>query len=113
MKSDSTFSARISVRIHKERSVFGPGTAQLLRCIVSQNSVRNAAKLMDLSYSKAWKIIKTAEEELGYSLIERQHGGKAGGSASLTVEGKELLENYEKFNKDIQAYANKVFSKYF
>ncbi len=114
-KSDmnTALSAYVSVKIKKDATIFGPGTARLLRAIDCFSSVRNAAKSMDLSYSKAWKMINTTEEELQMPLVERRHGGKDGGSASLSHYGKNLLEKYERFNGDIQLYANKVFEQYF
>lgn len=54
---------------------------------------------MKMSNSKAWKILKRAEEDLDMPLVERISGGKDGGGSKLTQEGEELLEKYENLFK--------------
>lgn len=57
-----------------------------------------------MAYSKASKLIKQAEENLGFSLTTRSAGGKAGGGSLLTPEGKRWLAQYEAYrNACIQA----------
>ena len=40
-----------------------------------------------------FKILKNAEQALGFALTERTAGGKDGGVGRLTPEGKEWLEH--------------------
>ncbi len=52
---------------------------------------------MGMAYTKALKILRNAENTLGYPLTIRVTGGKDGGGSRLTSEGKEWLEHYEAY----------------
>ena len=104
---------KVTVRIVEEKIFFGPGIAQLLNHVVSTGSVKSAAKEMGLSYTKAFKILNEADIQLGFPLLERYHGGKSGGQAILTVAGKEFLEKYLSYEREVQEYAKKRFLEVF
>ena len=70
MKQDLHYDMK--VRIMGEEKAFGPGVAQLLKGIEEMGSMQKAAEKMGLSYSKAWKMMKTAEQELGFAQQRRQ-----------------------------------------
>ena len=83
---------------------FGEGPCRLLRHIEKTGSLRAAAMEMGMAYSKASKLLKQAEENLGFSLTNRSTGGKNGGGSMLTMEGKQWLYRYEAYrNACIQA----------
>lgn len=106
-------SVKVKVTIHKESSFFGPGIAHLIKNIDEIGSVKEACVTMGLSYSKGWFILNRAEQELGYPLIHRSHGGKDGGGASLTDEGRELLSRFEELESRVAAYAEDAFDDIF
>ena len=54
----------------------------------------SACQVQGISYSKAWKMVKLAEEQLGLTFLERQTGGSGGGSSSLTEEGRQFIARY-------------------
>ena len=66
-----------------------------------------------MAASKAWKILRRAEADLGFPLVESVSGGKTGGYSKLTKEGKEFLERYQMFRKEIDQAAEESFMKYF
>lgn len=103
----------VKLRLAKDVGFFGPGTRNLLRLIESTGSVRLACGQLDMSYSKGWKILALVEEQLGYTVVSRQQGGKSGGAAHLTERGKELLERYEQFEQECKATVDEIFHKYF
>ena len=76
---------------------FGEGPARLLREIDKTGSLRAAAISMGMAYTKALKLMKQAEDALGFSLITRTTGGKAGGGSILTPEGIRWLRQYEAY----------------
>ena len=76
---------------------FGEGPARLLHGVETTGSLRAAAMSMDMAYSKALKLIRNAENALGFQLIHRSTGGKDGGGSRLTEEGKEWLRRYEAY----------------
>lgn len=64
----------VRFRLAKNDTFFGPGVAEFLILVDQSNSMQTACKEMEMSYSKGWKIIKKAENYLGYSLIESKSG---------------------------------------
>ena len=92
---------------------FGEGPARLLRGIDETGSLRAAAISMGMAYTKALKLMKQAEDALGFSLITRTTGGKAGGGSILTPEGTRWLRQYEAY-RDACIKANQaLYRQYF
>ena len=83
--------ANLTVRIFTDRKCFGPGVAELLRRVRELHSLRAAAMSMNMAYSKAWTVLRTAQEGLGVKLLRSSTGGRNGGGATLTAEGERLL----------------------
>lgn len=85
---------------------FGEGPYRLLRGVEQTGSLRSAAAAMGMAYSKAIRILKHAEEVLGFPLTSRSVGGVSGGGSRLTDEGKEWIEKYEAY-RDACVLANR------
>lgn len=92
---------------------FGEGPARLLRGIDESGSLRAAAMSMDMAYTKALKLMKQAEDALGFSLIARTTGGKAGGGSVLTPEGKQWLRQYETYRDACIRANQELYRQYF
>lgn len=103
----------LSVRLFTDRKCFGPGIAQLLHRVEELHSLRAAALSMEMAYSKAWKIVRNAEEGLGYPLLNSTTGGKNGGGADLTPEAKRLLAAYDDYCRELRAWADQRFRETF
>lgn len=103
----------MSLRIHREKKCFGSGVAELLRIVRETRSLRAATMRMDMAYSKAWSIIKTAEQQMGFKLLNATTGGKGGGGATLTPEAEQLLADYENFEREVREAADALFVKHF
>ena len=73
------------------------------------HSLNLSAKYMGMAYSKAWKIIRLAEETLGIQLLYRM--GKNG--SRLTEEGISLLEVYEKAEQEASKVVCDIFEDYY
>ena len=86
---------------------FGEGPFRLLCCVEKTGSLRAAAMEMEMAYSKASKILKQAEANLGFSLTSRSTGGKDGGGSVLTPEGKRWLSQYKAY-RDACIQANQA-----
>ena len=91
---------------------FGEGPCRLLRCVEKTGSLRAAAMEMEMAYSKACKLLKQAEANLGFSLTTRAAGGKGGGGSVLTPEGKRWLKQYEDY-RDACVRANQILYRQF
>jgi len=103
----------LRIRLAKEEIFFGPGVVTLLNFTKEFESLNGAAKEMNLSYSKAYKMIKIAEKALGFKLLDRKIGGIGGGGSSLTPECVEFLDKYTAFDKEVNLFSNELFNKYF
>ena len=101
------------VTLKKSDKFFGPGVSQLLHHIDDLKSIQSACKKMGMSYSKAWNIIKFAEKELGYKLLDTKSGGQGGGVSILTNECKIFLDKYDKMMNELNVYTKEVYIKYF
>ena len=67
---------------------------------------------MGISYRKAWGDLKSAEENLGYSLIEKHRGGKQGGKTILTPLGEKLIKAYADFHSRIETFIMDAFDDF-
>lgn len=103
----------LRIRLAKEDIFFGPGVVTLLTLTKEFESLNGAAKEMNLSYTKAYRMIKVAEKALGFKLLDRKIGGIGGGGSSLTPECIEFLEHYISFEKEINSISNDLFNKHF
>lgn len=103
----------LKLKIGGEHAFIGPGCWELLSLIEKNGSVRLACEEMQLSYSKAWKILNRLEAQAGHKVLIRRHGGKNGGETRLTQEGRELLARYEAFVKESNEAVRGIFEKYF
>ena len=85
----------------------GPGKVDLLRHIQSSGSILAAARAMNMSYMRAWKLLKTMEACFKKPLIKKSRGGIGGGNAHLTPEGLRALDLYDKMeNQSLNATAH-------
>ena len=92
---------------------FGPGVAALLEEVREKRSLRAAAGSMGMAYSKAWRIVRTAEEALGCKLLDSTIGGRHGGGAALTGEAEALLAAYQALREEVGAFAQERFRELF
>jgi len=73
---------------------FGPGKAELLEKIRELGSLQEAAGAMEMSYMKAWKLVKGLNARFCEPLVAMQRGGKEQGGATLTPTGEKVLALY-------------------
>lgn len=107
------FRPAIEISLMRENKLFDKTAALLLHMIEYTGTVKGACEKMQISYSKAWSILSTLEKNLGFSLIDRRPGGESGGVSQLTAEGKDLLDRYEQFARQVGCFAEKSFRECF
>ncbi len=101
----------LRIRLQKETSFWGIGIAQLLHGIEKTHSLRAAAQTMHISYSKAWKILRNAEKELGFPLLDSSTGGHDGGGSILTAKAVKLLTAYDEMVRKTEETMEHCFRK--
>ena len=111
---DRELHLKLTIRLYTDdnRRCFGPGIATLLERVRERRSLRAAASSMEMAYSKAWRIIRTAEEVFGCKMLDSTTGGRHGGGAVLTPEA-ERLTAYRAYQADVERYARENFQKSF
>ena len=110
---EKTFHPVLTVRIFGEEKCFGPGVAVLLRKVRELHSLRAAAMSLSMAYSKAWMVIRNAENGLGFHLLLSNTGGRNGGGAALTDEARLMLAAYDEYCEKLRAYGEKLFEETF
>jgi molybdate transport system regulatory protein len=77
----------------------GPGKAELLEHLRQTGSIAEAAKRMNMSYMRAWLLIKTMNQCYKQPLIQTLRGGAAGGGTEVTETGRKVLQIYRQMEK--------------
>ncbi len=96
----------------KGNGILGDGKWILLKAIAKEGSLTAATEVLNLSYRKTWNNLKKIEALLGFPILEKNRGGKDGGSSSLTPEGKKLVVTFDKFHAEFDQKINKAFVKF-
>ncbi len=112
--ASSRVRAASRVILHEDGEVFfGPGTEQLFALVAETGSLHQAAKSMGMSYSKAWRMAREAEDHAGMRLLSRRTGGVAGGGSALTREGRQLVDRFRALCEEADAEIDRLFDKHF
>ncbi|BDX38603.1 hypothetical protein CYCD_19580 [Tenuifilaceae bacterium CYCD] len=88
---------------------------ELLLNIGELGSLAATAERMQISYRKAWGLLRQSEQTLGFPLLEKHRGGRDGGNTLLTDEGKNLVESYkalrEEFDSSVKVFVKNFFHR--
>lgn len=88
----------------------GPGRIELLEKITQYGSIAKAAAAMEMSYKKAWDLVASMNRQASSPLVVTQTGGKKGGGALVTPEGKQAIAAYQtlqaRFHQFLQQETN-------
>ena len=85
----------IDLRLIKDNKIILDfDAARLLYYIRKMGTLLGAARLLGISYSKAWFIIDKIERNLGERIIDRYRGGVRRGYSALNEVGIRLLDMY-------------------
>lgn len=110
-KGELSFQLKLS--LFRDEECFNALTARFLESVETVGSMLGACQAQEISYSKGWKMIKTAEVQLGIQFLERQPGGSKGGFSVLTPEGKAFLEKFRRMEAAVQMAAETAFEEIF
>lgn len=104
---------RVFLRDDNGNKFFGEGPCRLLKGIARTGSLRAAALEMEMAYTKALRLLRHAEEVLGFPLTEKTVGGRGGGGSRLTPQAKEFVEKYERYRDACYAANEELFRQFF
>ena len=88
----------------KDNMLLGEGRVALLLAIDKLGSINKAAKSMNMSYAKAWKLVDSMNASSKKELVTKNTGGSGGGGTVLTDQGKKAVNIYLKLNASCQSF---------
>lgn len=95
--------ASIRIRISfRENIAIGQGKADLLEAIHKTGSISAAARVLEMSYRKAWNLVDEMNQCFRSPVVVAVKGGTKGGGAQVTSLGLEALAKF----REIQAKAS-------
>ncbi|MBC6989496.1 winged helix-turn-helix domain-containing protein [Hymenobacter sp. BT491] len=113
LRSDLTFrmNGRLWVESSEERFM-GIGRLELLEKIEATGSISKAAQAMNMSYKRAWDLVSSMNTQANKPLVITQTGGKSGGGALVTEEGKQAIQAFqamqERFRQFMEAETQRL-----
>ncbi len=66
-----------------------------------------------MSYRNAWGYLRELEKAAGFKFVERSSGGNRRQGMQLTAPGREFLACYRKFQRGLDAAAQRQFERSF
>lgn len=105
MNNNFKLHIRESFEDENGKRFLGPGVITLLEHLEKEPSLSKSAASMDMSYTKALRIIKNLEETLGVPILNRAHGGHERAGSSLTPFAISLIKNWKEFDKKLNELA--------
>ena len=98
-----------NLRVYQNNEPYlGKGPIQLLEGIIEHGSIAQAAKAMEMSYRKAWQLVKNMNQAAPTLLVEKQLGGKAGGGAKVTEAGQQVIKRYHLLTQKMDAFLEEI-----
>ena len=105
--------AVVQVHLTAQKDFFDADAARLLEMIDQTGSIQDACMKTGISYSKGAKMIKNAEKQLGFRLLERRTGGSGGRGSRLTEAGRKLVDQYRRMLARVQKDADHAYRECF
>ena len=106
------FNYKIWLSTQDEKGILGDGKWQILKAIEEHGSLVAATKALGITYRRTWGDLKKIEEMLGFSILEKERGGKDGGKSNLTPEGKRLVEAFDRFHAKMDDHMQAAFDEF-
>lgn len=102
-----------TLRIANETIFYGPGPQLLLEKIDETKSLRKTCMETGISYTKALRMLKKIEQEIGCAVVNSVKGGNLHGGTSLTEEGKKMVSAYRDVEEELAKRAQELVDEKF
>jgi molybdate transport system regulatory protein len=94
----------VSLRLQLDRErALGPGKVRLLELVRETGSISGAGRAMKMSYRRAWLLVDELNHMFNEPVVVSRLGGTAGGGASLTELGAEVVRRYRAIEARIRS----------
>src|ERR1700679_357371 len=91
--SPPTIAVRLRIDIGPDCSI-GPGKIALLEQIERSGSLSEAARVLKMSYRRAWLLLEDLNRTLGQPVTTASVGGAGGGGARITPFGRHVIATF-------------------
>jgi len=99
---------RPRLRVLRDAEIaLGPGKVDLLESIAATGSIAEAARRLGMSYTRAWKLVRSMNGCFRAPLVAAARGGRERGGAELTDDGRAALRLYRQMEIDSRAGAER------
>jgi molybdate transport system regulatory protein len=116
-RKKATLKPRLRV-VCGEEIVLGPGKAELLELLLETGSLNEAARRLDMSYMRAWTLLRTMNQCFREPVAIAERGGRKGGGMKVTETGRRVLALYQEMEsaalistRDAWSRLQKLFRK--
>ena len=103
----------LHMQLEQENPFFSARLKLLLFLLADTQNMRISCTYSGIAHSKAWDMINNLEQHLGYPVVERQRGGRSGGSTRLTKQGEAFLLAYHQFEETVHKFTQEEFKRRF
>lgn len=103
----------LEVALDRGVPFFDGKLSALLHLVDETQSVRDACRMLQISYSAAWQMLNHAEDVTGFPLISRNRGGPAGQGSLLTEKGRKLMNAYDGFSAEVEKVGKELYTAVF
>ena len=106
--SAAILGVRLRIDIGPDCSI-GPGKIALLEQIERSGSLSKAARILKMSYRRAWLLLEDLNRTLGQPVTTASIGGAGGGGARITPFGRHVVATFREIeNAAMGAAAQKL-----
>ena len=103
-------SPRLSIRVDlPSGGRIGPGKVALLEAIRSTGSISGAARVLGMSYRRAWLLVEDINRTMREPAVAAETGGRSGGGAVVTPAGERIVALYRTIESRARAAAGGEF----
>jgi molybdate transport system regulatory protein len=101
---------RVTLRVDFDpQHAIGPGKIALLEKMRDSGSLSQAARDLNMSYRRAWQLLRSLNQSFREPLVLTSVGGSGGGGSMLTSLGESVVSSYRDFEADMNRRASKHF----
>jgi molybdate transport system regulatory protein len=94
----ATLGVRLRIDIGPDCSI-GPGKIALLEQIERSGSLSEAARVLKMSYRRAWLLLEDLNRTLGQPVTTASVGGAGGGGAKITPFGRQVAAAFREIER--------------
>lgn len=76
-------------------AALGPGKIELIIAIGKTGSISGAAKIMGMSYRRAWNLVDSINQDFSADIVITSSGGRGGGGAVVSEIGLDIIQRYQ------------------